>query len=208
MPRRPSNQRPHHRWGPAALAVTTGLVVGVGPGGDADADVIVVVPGCVVDPSDVIGWWPGEGDLRAAIGPDLTGPATYGAALFGTGIEFDQGTDVSVAGLDVVTTAMTLEMWFRPTGASNGRMETLASRWQFPGGDDDARGYALFLDPSGAIVFTPTRSPCVGRSNCAPTLRRCATASSTTWPPPGISRRSRSTSTAFSSRRRPRRAAR
>ena len=47
------------------------------------AQIIVTVPGCVVDPADVIGWWRGNGDLTAAIGPNLTGSANFASSIIG-----------------------------------------------------------------------------------------------------------------------------
>lgn len=120
------------------------------------ADVITVtVPGCVIDPSDVIGWWPGQDNLIAAIGPDLTGTAGFGQALFGRGFELDGTNTVSASGLAAVSTGLTVEMWVKPVAAGfTGLTQMLASRWDFPSQDDSARTFALMLDPYANLVWT------------------------------------------------------
>ena len=104
----------------AASAIALTSLTSAAPD-DAAADIIVVVPGCVVDPSDIIGWWPGEDDLQAAIGPDLTGPAGFGNALFGRGFSLNGTHDLSAAGADAVSTGVTVEAWMRPTAPAEGR---------------------------------------------------------------------------------------
>lgn len=63
------------------------------------ADVTVTVPGCVVDPTDVVGWWKGEDDLAAEIGPDLTGSVGYQQGLIGRAMSLDGTSTVAVDGL-------------------------------------------------------------------------------------------------------------
>lgn len=155
-------QRASSAWALGALTVAL-TVVGGGTSEFATADVIVVIPGCVVDPSDIIGWWPGEDDLQAAIGPDLVGPAGFGNALFGRGFSLDSTHDLSAAGADVVSTGLTVETWMKPTDPASGRMQALVTRWDFPSVDDTSRSYALLLDPFANLVFmtdeTSTRRP-------------------------------------------------
>lgn len=116
--------------------------------------ITVTVPGCVIDPSDVIGWWPGQDNLIAAIGPDLTGTVGFGQALFGRGFELDGTNNLSASGLAAVSTGLTVEMWVKPFDAGfTGMTQTLASRWDFPSQDDSARTFALMLDPYANLVW-------------------------------------------------------
>ena len=159
-PRRPRTLGTAIALAASAIAVTS--LTSASPD-DAAADVIVVVPGCVVDPSDIIGWWPGEDDLNAAIGPDLVGPAGFGDALFGRGFALDGSHDLSAAGADAVITGVTVETWMKPTAPADGRTQALISRWDAPSPDDASRSYALLLDPFANLVFmtdeTSTRRP-------------------------------------------------
>ena len=116
------------------------------------AQIVVIVPGCVVDPADVLGWWRGDGDLSAAIGPDLTGTASFGPSVIGQGIALDGSQTLSVETFPEVTTEVTVETWIKPT--PTGTVQTIFSKWDFPSTDDSARSYALFLDPSGRLSWT------------------------------------------------------
>ena len=138
------------------------MLVGSAAGAAPRSDqIVVIVPGCVVDPSDVLGWWRGNGDLTAAIGPDLAGSATFSSSIIGQGITLDGTQTLSVDGFPEVTNGVTVETWLRPT--ATGTTQTIMSRWDFPSTDDSARSYALFLDPSGRLVWstdeTSTRRP-------------------------------------------------
>ncbi len=139
-------------WALGALAVAL-TVVGGSAAEFATADVIVVVPGCVVDPGDVIGWWPGQDDLGAAIGPDLTGSSGFGNGLFGRGFSLTTTSDLTAVGADTASAGVTVEMWMKPTAPGSGRTQALVTRWDFPGTDDSSRSYALMLDPLNHLVF-------------------------------------------------------
>lgn len=141
--------------GASAIALTS--LTSASPD-DASADIIVVVPGCVVDPGDIVGWWPGQNDLQAAIGPDMTGPAGFGDALFGRGFSLDGTHDLSAAGADAVSTGLTVEAWMKPTAPADGRTQALITRWNEPSTDDSARSYALLLDPFATLVFMTDES--------------------------------------------------
>lgn len=97
----------------------------------ADADVIVVVPGCAVPPSDVIGWWPLDGDLHAEIGPNLAGTFVFEPALIGDGARFSGVNTAATADLPAVSSGVSVDMWIRP--ASTGLAQVLASRSATPG---------------------------------------------------------------------------
>jgi hypothetical protein len=125
------------------------------------SQIIIVIPGCIVDPSEILGWWPGEGDVTAAVGPDLGGAASFGPGLIGQGIVLDGATTLTVDGFPEVSTGVTVEAWVRPT--ETGSIQTILSRWDFPSRDDSARSYGLFLHPGGRLVWstdeTSTRRP-------------------------------------------------
>ncbi|HEY4333232.1 MAG TPA: LamG domain-containing protein, partial [Ilumatobacteraceae bacterium] len=127
-----------------------------GGAGRARADDIITVgvPGCSVDPSDVIGWWKGEGNSIAQIGPDLTGSVGSTQGVFGQGFGFDGADLDSTTGLPAVSTGVTISMWIKPAPAGTGRTQVLASRWAFPSTDDSARSYELLLDPDGTLEWT------------------------------------------------------
>ena len=128
----------------------------------ASADVIIVtLPGCVVDPGDLVAWWKGENDLTAQIGPNLTGSVPFGDGLIGEAMIFD-GTNTTYANpFPTLSGPLTVEMWVKPVHTD--RMQTLMSRWDFPSADDSARAYVLMLAPNGHLLWstdeTSTRRP-------------------------------------------------
>jgi Tol biopolymer transport system component len=130
----------------------------------ASADVVVIVPGCVVDQSDVLGWWKGEDTLTSEIGPDLTGTTGFGTGLLGRGLALDPNSHLGIDGFPTVSTGITVEMWIKPADTTfTGRVQALASRWSAPSTDDSSRSYALMLGPSFDLVWmtdeTSTRRP-------------------------------------------------
>jgi hypothetical protein len=146
-----------------SLAIVAAAVIGVGERSHhrASADIIVIVPGCVVSPPDLIAWWKGEGNLAAEVGPALAGSAAFQPALIGQGLLFDGANTLAVTGFPTVTTGLSVEMWIKPL--ANGLVQALASRWDFPGTDDSARTFALLLGPRGQLIFdtdeTSSRRP-------------------------------------------------
>ena len=123
----------------------------------ANADIITVtVPGCVVAPGDIIGWWKGENDLRASIGPDLVGNAAFTDAFFSRGLQFDGSNVVGVGGLGATTSGVTLEAWVRPVFSE--RVQAVAGRWDFPALDDTARAYSLMLIGNDVVWTTDDQS--------------------------------------------------
>lgn len=136
-----------------ALALSA-VVLGSGVSASAPrpAQIIVTVPGCVVDPADVIGWWRGNGDLTAAIGPDLTGSATFAPTFLFQGFTLDGTETLATDALPAVSSGVTVETWLKPNAI--GTTQAILSRWDFPSTDDSARSYALFLDPSGRLQWT------------------------------------------------------
>ncbi len=123
-----------------------------------------VAPGCVVDTTGVLGWWRGEDDLLAEVGPDLTGTVAFDTGLVARGMALDGTNTISVDGLPPVSTAVTVELWVKPTNTGfTGLTQTLVSRWDFPSADDSARSFALLLDPYANLLWmtdeTSTRRP-------------------------------------------------
>ncbi len=146
----------------AAGLVLSGMLAG--PNVDASArssQIVVVVPGCVVEPADVLGWWRGDGDLTAEIGPDLGGAAAFGPGIIDQGISLDGTQVVSIDGFPEIQGGVTVETWAKPN--VTGTIQTLMSRWDAPSTDDAARSFALFLHPDGQLVWstddTSTRRP-------------------------------------------------
>lgn len=109
----------------------------------AAADVIVVVPGCAVPPSDVVAWWPLDGDLTAAIGPDLSGSASFEPGLIGDAARFSGANTVGADPFPEVSDGVSVDMWISPAFSAQARV--LVSRWEFPADRDNAGAFALFL---------------------------------------------------------------
>jgi hypothetical protein len=120
-----------------------------------------VTPGCVIDTRGILGWWRGEDDLAAQIGPALTGTSNFAKAYVRRGMVLDGSQTLEASTFPTVTTGLSVEMWIKP--AANGLVQALASRWDFPGTDDSARTFALLLGPGGQLIFdsdeTSTRRP-------------------------------------------------
>lgn len=132
----------------AAAAISTTATGPVPPAG-------AVTLGWVVDLTDALGWWAGEDDLLAEIGPDLTGSVGFADAQVGRGMAFDHADDVSVASLPTISEGLTLEAWIRPE--PTGFAQTLFSRWTFIGGETDD-SYALLVTESDIIFYTDEAS--------------------------------------------------
>ena len=140
----------------AAAVTTTGRVAA----SSRPEAIIIIVPGCVIAPADVLGWWRGDSTV-AAIGPDLTGTVASAPGLFGQALTFDGTSVASVDAFPIVSTGVTVEAWVKPIQTET--IQTLFSRWDFPSTDDSARSYALFLLPGGRLTWstdeTSTRRP-------------------------------------------------
>ncbi|MFZ4717851.1 MAG: LamG-like jellyroll fold domain-containing protein [Ilumatobacteraceae bacterium] len=122
-----------------------------------NADVITVtVPGCVVSPDDLLGWWKGEDDALASVGPDLGGNVDFADAFFGRGFQFS-GTNVfGTTSLGTTTSGVTVEAWIRPVTSTGA--QTVMGRWDFPSADDSARGYALMVSGTDLLWMTDDQS--------------------------------------------------
>ena len=123
--------------------------------------VVAVPPVCVAPPGGIIGWWTGDDNPSAVVGPTLVGSAAYGSGHVGSAFAFDGTSWLTAPGVATVSTGVTVEAWVRP-GADT-RVQTVAARWDFPSTDDSARTFALTLQPGGRLVFetdeTSTRRP-------------------------------------------------
>lgn len=97
----------------AAVLVLAGSVL-PGASGTVFAD---PTPGCVVDTTDIIGWWRGEDDLSAQVGPGLEEAVTFGDGAVRRGLVFDGASAASTVAadpLEVVDDAVSVEAWVRP----------------------------------------------------------------------------------------------
>ena len=104
--------------------------------------------GCIVSPADMLGWWPGEGDLTGAIGPTLTGSVSYAPAEVGNGIVFNGSGGVVTDQLPVVDQAVSVDAWIRPQ--ASGLVQAIFSRFTWPGGGSED-SYLLMLSPTGGL---------------------------------------------------------
>ncbi len=118
-----------------------------------------VTPGCVVDVTDMIGWWRGQNDLVGATGPQLTGTVPFVDGMVGRGMSFDGTSVVGTDVLPTVSTAVTVETWVKPAATGfSGLTQALLSRWDFPSTDDHARVFELLLDAYGNLVWSTDES--------------------------------------------------
>jgi hypothetical protein len=167
-----SESHRHRNWELvlAAALVGSALVAVIEPSGAAPvASAQTPTTGCVVDLTGMLGWWRGEDTTEAQVGDDLTGNPGYDGGLVGQAMVLGAATDLSTTVLPAVSDALTIEMWIKPTVQEfTGRVQSLASRWDFPSQDDAARSYFLYLDASLNLVFETdelsTRSPEVVRA--------------------------------------------
>jgi hypothetical protein len=155
------------------LAMTAAVLAGGQPA--ASQGPYLAPAGCVVGPDDLIGWWSGEDDLTARVGPDLIGTVGFTDGAIGRSMAFagsGSSADVSVTTLPTVSAEVTVDAWIRPA-APDGSVQTILSRWDFPSTDDQARSYALMLDTNGDLLWltdeTSTLLPSEHRVPTAPT---------------------------------------
>ena len=144
-------RRVHRGVACAALLLAGAGVVSSGGAPVAHAD---PTPGCVVDVADIAGWWRGEDDLTAQVGPGLGGGVPFGDGFVRRGFEFDGGSaagTVSIEPLASVTDGVTFEAWLKPV--VNGLVQTIASRWDDVSGDDTSRSFSLTLGPTGELTW-------------------------------------------------------
>ena len=115
-----------------------------------------VGPGCAVDPSGLIGWWRGQDELAAEVGPDLTGDSGFVDARVRRGFVMRPDDALSASGLPTVGAGVSVVAWVRPdvAAATSGRVQTLISRWDDPTADDHARSFSLRLDPFGVLTWS------------------------------------------------------
>jgi hypothetical protein len=114
------------------------------------SQIIVTVPGCVVNPADILGWWRGD-DVTAGIGADLNGTIPSAPGVIGQALAFDGASLASIEAFPTVSAALTLEAWIKPV--ATGSVQAIFSKWDFPSTDDSARSYFLYLDASSNLVF-------------------------------------------------------
>ena len=122
----------------------------------ADAAIIITVPGCAVDPGDVIGWWKGEDNLVAEIGPDLIGTVAFANSIIGRGMQFDGSSLIGADTFPIVDNAVSLSMWVK--SVDTGQVQELMSRWDFPSTDDSARSFDLLLSGQNVVWSTDETS--------------------------------------------------
>lgn len=132
---------------------------------------------CVVNTDNIIGWWKGEDNLNAEVGPGLNGTVGYETAKVGKGIQFNgyNGTDWDYAytnDLATVSNAVTTEAWIKP-GPDDGLSDFVISRWEAPQLTNGTNSYGFVLSGntlSWSTDETSTRAPEVLSAN-APQLR-------------------------------------
>jgi hypothetical protein len=143
-------------WTLAMASMTVVIAVAVvAPAGQDRVASADPTPGCVIDTTGMIGWWEGEDDLAARVGPALVGTVGHADAVVRRGMSFDAGSRVGATALPTVTDGVTVEMWVRPGAIGElGRTQTLAGRWDAPGVDDTSRSYLLTIGPDAKLVWS------------------------------------------------------
>ncbi|MCI0416300.1 hypothetical protein L0222_26295 [bacterium] len=79
---------------------------------------------CITPPSDLISWWPGDGNANDIAGGSpgiLQNGATFGLGLIGQAFSFDGGDDfISVSNVaNLETQQFTIDAWVFPEGHGN-----------------------------------------------------------------------------------------
>jgi FG-GAP repeat/Concanavalin A-like lectin/glucanases superfamily len=118
--------------------------------------VAAVIDGpCVLDTSDLLGWWRGQDDLTGEVGPDLTGSSSFGPGAVGRAMVVGPNDAIEASGLPTVSSGVSVEMWMSLANPSlGGATQTLMSRWDDPGSDDSARSFSLSIDPFANLVWS------------------------------------------------------
>jgi hypothetical protein len=143
----------------ALVVAVLGLSLAVGAHVAPTPVEAAVTPGCVVDVTDMIGWWRGQNDLVGTTGPALTGTVPFVDGMVGRGMSFDGSSAVGTDLLPTVSTAVSVETWVKPaTTAFTGHTQALMSRWDLPSTDDHARAFELLLDPFNNLVWSTDES--------------------------------------------------
>jgi len=138
----------------AGLVAAAALLVGVTAPVATPPAAAQVTPGCVVDLTGMLGWWRGEDDLTAEVGPDLTGSTGFDGGIVGQAPVLTPASAVSTPALGPAEVGLTVETWVKPEPPGPfGRVQALASRWDVPSTDDSARQFSLRLEPPSTIVF-------------------------------------------------------
>ena len=106
-----------------------------------------------VPATDRIGFWKGEGAKTATSGPSLDGPATFQAALVGSGFVFNGSELLSTSALPVLGDAVSVSMWVKPGGSAE-RVQTLATRWDSGTDVDSARVFSLQIHPGPTLAWS------------------------------------------------------
>ena len=130
------------------------LAVALGAAGltatrEAARAVDVVVPGCAIDPNELVAWWKGEDSLTAEVGPDLTGPAQYEDGLIGRTFSIGAGGTLSVADFPELATAVSIDGWIRVD--DTGRLQTIVTVGTPPFIGPGEFAYRLTVGPRGIL---------------------------------------------------------
>ncbi|HEX2874243.1 MAG TPA: carboxypeptidase regulatory-like domain-containing protein [Polyangiaceae bacterium] len=137
--------------------LTVGLIrSGAASGPECDWLQVVVVDaearGCVAAPSDVVAWWPGDGDSRDVFaGLASSTQASYARGRVGQAFSFAAGRPALAtwASESSAQQAFSLSMWVRPA-LIDGNARTLLARREAP---SSVPAYLLELDGSNHVRF-------------------------------------------------------
>jgi len=105
-----------------------------------------------VSSSDAIGSWSGNGTRAGIVGGALSGEATFGAAVAGQGFVLAGENGLTLGNLPTVSNGVSVDAWIRPV--SNGRLQTVMSRWDFPSEDDSSRTFNLTMLANGELTWS------------------------------------------------------
>jgi hypothetical protein len=122
----------------------------------AAAQPVAATSGCVLAPSGITAWWPGEGNANDLVGSNIgtLHGATFGPGEVGQAFSFD-GVDDYVSfpdspSLNVGTSDFSLDGWIKTT--STGVLQSIVDKRQAVG-TDGYIGYTMYVDPSYGLSF-------------------------------------------------------
>ncbi|MEO0494047.1 MAG: LamG domain-containing protein [Actinomycetota bacterium] len=114
--------------------------------------VIIVVPGCAIDPADLVAWWTGEDTLSAEVGPDLSGSPSFGDGLIDRNFEFALGSpELAVSNFPELLDEVSVDAWVRPDDI--GTIQTIAALGIPPYVGPGEFAYQLSVGPRGQLMW-------------------------------------------------------
>src|SRR5262249_54583986 len=125
-------------------------------------------PTCSPPPSDLVGWWPGDGNIDDIVGGNngtLQGNVTFASGMVGEAVSFDGNSYIDVRGtnLPVGNSSATISAWIKTTQTG----EKFFVGWgSIIGCGPISNDIALVLSISGNLEL----QACGGADECGPAV--------------------------------------